>query len=738
MNKITDQSTHRIFSVTMPLILLSFMTSFVLIRPRTIEDAQMNVFDIYLKWKPRSYQNTPIRIIDIDDESLKKYGQWPWPRTLVAQLIEKLTSLGVQTIAFDIVFSEPDRTSPSQVSELISQTEINQPANHDLIFADAIKQSQVITSFGITLDQNDQLPEQKAQITYDDSNLLDFLAKFEGSVVNLPIFEEKAMGNGSFSVFTESDGMVRRIPLIFLIKDVLYPSLSLEIIRSVEGNNSYTIKTLEDDNRASFLNSNGILSIQVGKRTVPTDKRGRIWFYPTNHNPARWIPAWQVLSNEVKPEIKKDAIVFIGTSAMGLKDLRAIPTNPVTAGVEIQAQAAEQILLGNYLERPNWVKHFEFFYFLLTALFFLFLMPRIGVKWCALFAGSATIGLFCFAWYSFSVNQWLVDPVYPFIGSSFLFLVTSFASFTKLEAEKRQIRDAFARYLSPALANQLANAPEQLKLGGELKNISILFLDIHGFTTISERYNAEELTQFLNRFLTPMSDIVLKQKGTIDKYMGDSIMAFWNAPLSDPNHAQEACQAALHMRNYLIQWNRELKTEYRSKGELFTPIHIGIGINTGDCCVGNLGSKQRFDYSIVGDDVNLASRIEGQTRIYGVDIIIGENTHREAHDFTTIELDWVRVKGKNKSVRIYALLSGPDFKDREDFKSLEVAHHQLLEAYRTRKWNEALDLTQLCLKLDNPETRLRTYYRLFEKRIKEFQVHPPDAAWDGVNTAHDK
>ena len=302
------------------------------------------------------------------------------------------------------------------------------------------------------------------------------------------------------------------------------------------------------------------------------------------------------------------------------------------------------------------------------------------------------------------------------------------------EKERTRIRTAFSHYLSPDLVSRLSASPENLVLGGEEKEMTFLFCDVRDFTGISESFrdNPQGLTHLINRFLTPMTDEILENKGTIDKYMGDAIMAFWNAPLDTPDHRKEAANAALGMLVSLEKLNSELKEEAEEKGQAFRPLKIGIGLNTGQCIVGNLGSKQRFDYSVLGDPVNLASRLEGQTKDYGFPIIAGEDTAEELEDYALLELDLIAVKGRQSASRIYALMGGPDKKSDHDFIALQQQTRSFLGAYREQKWEEAIALLK-DIRERFPE--LDRYCSYFGFRIDQYRNNPPPADWDGVFTA---
>ncbi len=353
----------------------------------------------------------------------------------------------------------------------------------------------------------------------------------------------------------------------------------------------------------------GINHVKIGRIEVPTDSKARIWIHFTDFVPERYIPAWEVFEEDFDASRAEGHILLVGTSAAGLKDLRATPLNPAAAGVEVHALAIEQMLLGHYLERPDWGDGAEITYMVVLGVTLTLLLPLLGALWCAFLGAAAAAAAVALSWYSYTEFQQLLDPVYPSLVVLAVYLAGSLINFLRSEAERRQVRGAFSRYMSPALVEQLAEDPSRLVLGGEMRNMTLLFADIRGFTTISEQFKADPqgLTRLINRFLTPMTDKILERRGTIDKYMGDAIMAFWNAPLDDEGHATHACDSALEMFNALEGLNADIKAAREAAGEPFFPLNIGIGLNSGECCVGNMGSDQRFDYSVLGDPVNLAA-----------------------------------------------------------------------------------------------------------------------------------
>ncbi|MBI4313610.1 MAG: adenylate/guanylate cyclase domain-containing protein [Candidatus Omnitrophica bacterium] len=720
--------------------------------PPFVEAVQLRLFDTFQRLKPRAYQEAPVLIVDLDDDTLRRLGQWPWPRTQVAELVRRLTEQGAAAVAFDAVFSEPDRLSPQQILKSFPLAAADGSAadgsaaqalaklpDHDEIFSLSLAQSPVVLGFALTSESAPSNPPlRKAGIAFGGDDPRRFVPVYEHAVTNLPILEEAAAGNGHFNILSEPDGVVRRVPLFLRYQNTLEPALSAEAVRVALGASGYLIRSSGASGLTAFGAHTGMVEVKIGAFTVPTDGEGRAWLYDTGHVPQRSAAAWRVLEGKLPAQAVEGKIVFIGTSAVGLKDFRATPLSPVTAGIEIHAQLAEQIVKGDFLIRPDWAMGAEIVYLLMLGLALVLLLPKLGPLACAAGFVAAVGAAFGGAWWAFTQKRWLIDPAFPSLAAFGIYGAASLHSFFRTESERRRVRHAFSRYLSPEVVSRLAENPGQLKLGGENKPMTVLFLDIRGFTKIAERFNAQELTSFLNQFLTPMTQVILERRGTIDKYMGDAIMAFWNAPLSDSDHARHACEAAVGMRIRLVEWNRERYRAAKAAGRRWIPVHIGIGINTGECCVGNLGSEQRFDYSVIGDAVNVASRLEGATKVYGVDVVIGEEVEKSSPGLAALEMDLIQVKGKHQPVRIYALLGNAELKTDTAFQTLSLKHHSMLAAYRSGQWSHARQLVRECMELETPQLRLRKYYRLILERLAECERRPPGPNWNGVFIALEK
>jgi adenylate cyclase len=701
--------------------------------PLPLEELRLRAFDIFQVIKPRDSTQRPVVIVDIDEASLRKLGQFPWPRTRIADMITKLTQLGAAAVAFDVVFAEPDRLSPALAAEgyrgLDEETKNKLKAmpSNDQVMADAIKKSKVVlgeTGLPTLVPPppgQQPLPVGVATLGGDAKP---YLFSFPGLLRNVPVLENAAAGRGLFSIRTERDGIVRRVPMVMMAQGQVMPSLSFEMLRVATGQSTILIR----------MDAAGIKSVALRGFEMPTDRNGQLWVHFAPHDPARYVSAVDVLEGRVPADRVAQRLVLIGTSAAGLLDLKTTPNDPTMPGVEIHAQVLESILSNTVLSQPNYAVAAELCAAFVMGVAIIWLAPILGPVWLLLFGAAFIAVLVGTSWYLFSEQQLLIDFTFPLLSSLLIYLTMVFTNFVKEQAQRRQIRSAFGQYLSPALVEQLAQSPEKLVLGGEAREMTIMFSDVRGFTTISEVYkdDPQGLTALMNSFLTPLTNAIIDRKGTIDKYMGDAIMAFWNAPLSDPSHELNACEAALDMLERVDRLNREREEASKVNGSLFLPINIGVGINTGRCVVGNMGSDLRFDYSVLGDSVNLASRLEGQCKSYGLPIIIGSRTANVAKDkFAILELDFIAVKGKKEPEMVYSIVGRSDFAQSGRFERWRELNLNMLSRYRSRDWTGALAAVEQGLAADE-ENRFKTLYNIYGARIRSFMVTPPPEDWDGA------
>lgn len=712
--------------------------------PSPVARLRSLVFDAYQRVSPRAFDpSLPVRVIDIDEESLKQVGQWPWPRTVLADLVTKLGQNGAAAIGFDMVFPEPDRMSPANTlrfwpnAEALAglRQEIEKLPSNDQVFAEAIGTAPVVLGF-IAAPQGTSIPETKAGFAHggDDPKL--FAPYYPGAAASLKELQDKAQGAGSLNWVPDQDQIIRRMPMVIRIGDTLYPSFAADMLRLAQGASTYMVKSSGASGEKAFGEKTGIVKIRVGDFEIPTEADGQMWIRFTPEAKERYLPAWKVLNGEIGQDDIEGRILLIGTSAAGLLDLRATPLEASVPGVSLHAQAIEQILQGAFLQRPDFATAAELLYILVIGLLIAILIYRLGALGSAVLGGAAVAAVIGISWYAFDVFGWLVDPIYPAVALTAIYLVGTLVVFLRTERERNRVRHAFSHYMAPALVERLADDPSRLKLGGETRDMTLLFSDVRGFTGISEGLEAEELTRFLNSLFTPLSNIIMEEQGTIDKFMGDAVMAFWNAPLDDMAHPSHACSAALRMMREMETLNERWREEAEAKGRPFKPVRLGIGLNTGICCVGNLGSETRFDYSVIGDNVNVASRLEGQSKTYDVGTVVGESTTARAPGFAFLELDLLKVKGKTEATRVFALLGDTTLKQSPNFIALAERHGEFLARYRAKDWDAAEALSRECEKLNT--SRLDRFYALYRERIDYFRMNPPPPQWDGTAEALSK
>jgi len=697
-----------------------------------IEELRVRTFDTFQRFDPRVKTARPVTIVDIDEKSLAKLGQWPWPRTRIADLVANLTKLGAVVIAFDVIFSEPDRLNPDMAADTFrnldeeTKTKLRALPSNDQVFADAMRHSRVVlgdSGLSEEIAEFDKtLPVTGLAMLGGDPQR--FMFDFPGLLRNTQVLEKAAGGRGLLTINPERDGIVRRVPMIMLAQGATMPSLSFEMLRLATGTDTIFIKS----------DAAGIKSVAVKGFEVPTDRNGQLWVHFARYDPSLYVPAVDVLEGRVAPEKIARKLVLIGTSAVGLNDIKTTPVSAAMPGVEIHAQVLEAALTKSLLSQPPYGPLLEFAAAIILGILVIAFAPLFGpVSLVAVGALFATL-LIGASWYFYTQHRLLIDFTYPLLSTTVIYLTLIFTSFVREQAQRRQIRSAFGQYLSPALVEQLAQSPEKLKLGGEEREMTIMFSDVRGFTTISESYKSDPqgLTALMNRFLTPLTNAILARKGTIDKYMGDAIMAFWNAPLDDKQHQLNACEAALDMLERIDVLNKEREIESQNGGYSFIPINVGVGLNTGTCVVGNMGSNLRFDYSVLGDSVNLASRLEGQSKEYGFPIIVGSKTALAVKDkFAILELDFIMVKGKKEPEVIYAIAGREDTAQSGRFQRLRNLTIEMLACYRGRDWEGALAAIERGRLTDDART-LELLYDLYEARILGYRKNPPPEDWNGA------
>ena len=728
------------------LLVGSFIAAAVLIRyadPFIVQAARLIAFDTYQRLSPQAYDpDLPVRIVDIDETSLAKYGQWPWPRTVMRDLVDRLGEMGAAVVAFDIQFAESDRTSLEQIVRRLPQEEAGRLADvivgkstNDQEFAAALKRTPSVLATALSGSGGEFSYRPKAGFAIAGDDPRPFIPSFAGGVGNLGILEEAAAGIGSINWIPDRDQVLRRVTLLYRVGDTFVPSLFAETLRVAQGASTFLLKASNASGESAFGQRSGLNHVRIGNFEIPTDRDGAIWMKYRHTQPNAFIPAANVMAGTVPPEEIAGRIILIGSSAPGLLDLRATPLDEAVAGVEVIAQAIEHVLSGRSLTRPDYSLALEQVVIVVFGILIAIVLAKISAWAAGLLGLFAIESLLVGGWLAYDFFGLLFDPVYPAFALLCLLAAATFYVYRQVEVQRGEVRRAFSRYVAPTVVDELIANPDKLELGGEIRELTLMFCDVRNFTSISERLSATELTRFINELLTPLSDVILRNRGTIDKYMGDAIMAFWNAPLAVPDHAIQACQSAIDMTVRMQELNARWEQEAKAAGRTFREVRIGIGINTGDCCVGNLGSVQRFDYSAIGDQVNVASRFEGLAKVYGVTAIVGELTVAKTPEYPALELDLVRVTGRETPTPIFTFHKLLD-DDAGRLARLQPCHGEFLSAYRKARWKEAEAAMAECRSARI--AALDPYYAVFTSRIAAYRITPPAPDWDGVFTAREK
>ena len=680
-----------------------------------------------------------IVIIDIDEKSLKEEGRWPWGRDRLAMLMDKLfDKYGVAVVGFDVVFAERDESSGLKVLQKLGQnqlkgdmsfqstlSQIRPQLEYDNIFASKIKNRNVVLGYYLTNQKDQRASGMLPEPTFPSGSFKGHSVEFttwNGYGANLPELQQAAASAGHFNPLVDFDGRVRRVPMLVEYDGAYYESLSLAMVRTLLGQT----KLLPGFAEAKTGGYAGLEWLELdaagGRLKIPVDSDVATFVpYRGGQGSFRYISITDVLHERVDPAQLKDKIILVGTTAPGLLDMRATPVSEVYPGVEVHANMISGILDQNLKERPAYMLGAEVVWLLLIGIALSFLLPLFTPAKAILasvFTLITTTGLSLVAWQYGNV---LMPVANSLLMIALLFALDMSYGYFVESRTKRQITGLFGQYVPSELVEEMAKHPESVSMVGESREMTILFSDVRGFTTISEGLDPKELSLLMNEFLTPLSRVIYKHRGTIDKYMGDCIMAFWGAPLPDKEHARNAILAGIEMQATL----QALQPHFKERG--WPGIHVGVGINTGRVSVGNMGSEVRVAYTVMGDEVNLASRLEGITKQYGVGIIVGENTQNLVTDFLYRELDHVRVKGKDRPVAIYepiALVSEASKALQDEVKLF----HEVRRLYRKQDWDQA-ELQLMNLQRMSPGTAL---YGKYAERVAFFRKNPPNADWDGV------
>ncbi len=641
----------KLFQKITPAMAAPFLAVFLgvvlfLFDPLPLQVLRNAAFDQYQRWQPRSYEPAPVRIIDIDEESLKKIGQWPWPRTRVADLVDRLQQAGAAAVGMDIVFAEPDRTSPKSMAAAWNLPEdlrrrLAGLTDHDEALARTIQHGRVVLGFAAQRDGPERpLPARPFRFIFSGPSPLPFLHPFESSVTAIPVLESAAAGNGALTFIPDSDGVVRRVPLVVRLRDQAMPSLAAETLRVAQDQANYIVKT-------GAGTGIGMEGIRIGALTVPTTPRGEIWVHYTRPVPDRYIPAWKVLAGEAPGDRIDGHIVLLGTSAQGLMDLRFSPAGTIIPGVEAHAQALEQMFKGAYLTRPSQAEAIEALVIVIGGL----LVAIIALSTQAMVSAGVTAAVLLAAgggaWIAFSRYGLLLDPVTPGLAIAITFVAGSVVRHRTSEQRQRWVRDAFSRYVSPNRVDYLVEHPDQLELGGQRRVCSFIFTDLAGFTSLMESMDPGDAVSILNAYLDEMVTIAFRHGGTLDRIVGDAVAIMFSAPVVQPDHQERALKCALEMHAFAERYADDLN----AKGIAFGKTRIGV--HTGEVIVGNFGGTTMFDYRALGDAVNTASRLEGANKYLGTRICVSEATLAGCPDAAVRPVGSLVLKGKTEPLMVF-------------------------------------------------------------------------------------
>ena len=703
-----------------------------------IQTLENLAYDFRLKLTLPKQVDKKVVIIDIDEKSLNQIGQWPWDRNILAQIVDNLFDYyKVKVLGFDIFFAEKDENPGDLILKQMAKSPlINHPdfqsiytrslssMHRDERFARSLENRNVVMGMVLYEDKTlnkGQLPRAIPEFTPEIINSFSFMHA-ASYTANLPILQNNAKNAGFIdNPLLDEDGVFRKVPLLQAYDNKMYQSLALAIARASLQNDKIKLG-YEIINEQT--NQRSLEWLYVGETAIPVDENAGVLVpYIGRQKSFDYVSAVDIYNKTAPKETLANMITIFGTSAAGLLDLRTTPLGKAYPGVEVHANIIQGILDKTIKHKPEYIVGFEILLLILLGLTLTFLLPQLSPIWstlCMLIALGISMAIDSYTWNTLKIVLPIASPVLLIL---MLYGLNMSYGFFVESRGKRHLTHLFGQYVPPELVGEMSRNLKEINLDGEIREMSVLFTDVRNFTTISENMEPKELTRFINAFLTPLTRVIHTNRGTIDKYMGDAIMAFWGAPLEDKHHAHNALIAGMQMLDAI----RAVRADFAKKG--WPEIHIGVGINSGQMNVGNKGSEFRVDYTVLGDAVNLGSRLEGLTKTYGVEIITSEMTRHAVPEFEYRELDKVRVKGRDIPVTIYEPIGLVETIDKVTRKSIKEFHHAI-KLYRAQKWDDA-EQTIFALSQQDPE---RLIYKIYLDRIAYFRNHPPGPGWDGVFT----
>jgi adenylate cyclase len=705
-----------------------------------IDRVENYMYDVRIRLTMPDTLDERVVIVDIDEASQAALGQWPWPRDTLATIVDNLFDVyGVQVLGFDALFAEAEESSAERLLARIESGDIGQiPGVREHLadlrvgmdsnsrFSESLIARDVVTGFVFkdSLAANEPeatgvLPEPVIRRGDLEGASVAF-PRAQGFAGNLAEIQDNAAAGGFFdSPLIDADGVFRRTPLVQEYRGGIYPSLSLAVARIAKG--SPPVGLLFAENSSGEMSGIDLEYLTLGDTAIPVNEQAAVYIpYRGRQGSFRYVSAKDVYAASLPAEYLEGKIVLLGASAAGLLDLRSTPVGQRYIGVEVHANMIGGLLDGNIRQQPSYAPGLELFLLLVVALMTILLLPRLSPLNALLFVALLLLAIA-------ASNLWFWSSLKLIIPVASLLCYTLIASLLQINfgffveaRNKRHISKVFGQYIPPSLVEEMDASGEEVSLEGEARDMSVLFSDVRGFTTLSEKLDAREMTHLMNEFLTPITGVIQQHRGTIDKYMGDAVMAFWGAPLPDENHAQHAVEAGLHM----IEAVSNLEEAFAQKG--WPPIAVGVGVSSGEMNVGNMGSEFRIAYTVMGDIVNLGSRLEGLTKEYGVDMIVSKGTVDRIKDIVVRELDLVRVKGKQEPVAIFEPL-GPVSKVSQERRAATQEFGEAVSAYRQQEWGKAEEILYRLKDLND-----ELLYTVYLDRIASFKMDAPPPNWDGV------
>ncbi|WP_321325288.1 adenylate/guanylate cyclase domain-containing protein [Thiomicrorhabdus sp.] len=700
-----------------------FMAIVSVFSPPQLQTLDNSLRDIFFQIRGPIATTNNVVIVDIDEKSLKAFGQWPWERNLVAKLLNQLSQDGAGIIGLDMVFSEQDKTSPSYLNHKY-QLGLNNPQNNDQVLAKALEETPTILGYVFLMNEPTpqiSMPPLPAIIIEKNSASHSFLPKPEGVLPNISILQNSAYSSGFFNNLPDPSGMVRSVPLVMKYQNQIYPSIALEMLRIANQSQTIEVKTSET----------GVDFVKIGQTKIPTNRHGQLFlnFRGPGHT-FTYISAADIINGNYNKSLVNGKWIIIGTSASGILDLRATPFDNAYPGVEAHATVIDNILKGDIISKPNWIDGLDLIIAVAIFLVSFLLFTYLSAFYLIVFFITGFIALYFYLSTMLFTEGLILNILNPFLALIFALVLSTLFNYFFETRQKNLIKTKLASKVSSSVMSEILKNESTKIMQGQTREITIFFSDIRGFTHLSEIMpNPQALIQFLNTYTSGMSDIIIKNQGTIDKYIGDAIMAYWNAPNQLKNHADIALKASLQQLNALQALNQKIKqdplfkpiTDYCKKQHI-EPITIGIGLNTGEAVVGEMGTTGRSDYTAIGDTVNIGSRLESLCKYYGSELTIsGQTKQALTEEYTFRFLDKVTLKGKEQPIEIWQVHNQgkADTNLHQELKK----YHQAIELYQRALFKEAYQAF-MDLQNDSTSSNHKTY-AIYIKRCKHYIEHPP-------------